>query len=194
MADNDKHVIDLWQNQTSEGFRMSHEEIQMKLQTLDANVRTRTRNLYLASAFLIVAFSIWAIVERDPLMRLGCAASVIAFALLAFQAYRHRSGTVREPSIATPTIDHLRSELRRQMDFHRGKRFWFRFLLLMPSGLLFFFAFARAHPELIAIIRFEIATFIVAIIAAFPLNLRAAKKYQRQIDELDRQMDEPGLR
>ena len=55
------------------------------------------------------------------------------------------------------------------------------------AGLLFFFAFARAHPEVIKIIRFEIASFVVITLAAIPLNMKMAKKYQRQIDDLDRQ-------
>jgi hypothetical protein len=185
MADNDNDVIDLWQKQTSEGVRMTREEIQMKLQALDAKLRARTRDAYLVCAFLIVAFSIWAVVENDPLMRLGSAASILAIAFLGFQAHRYRSGAVQAPAIATPTIEHLRRELQRQIDFHRGKRFWSRVLLLAPAGLLFFFAFARAHPEVIAMIRFEIATFIVVMIAAIPLNLRMAKKYQRQLDDLD---------
>ena len=189
MTDNENDVIDLWQNQASEGFRMTQEEIQMKVQALDAKVRARTRTIYLVSGFLIVAFSTWAVVEHDPLMRLGSAATIIALAFLGFQAYRNRSRVVETSPIATPTIEHLRSELQRQVDFHRGKLLWSRLLLLAPAGLLFFFAFARAHPEVIAMIRFEIATFVVVIIAAIPLNLRMAKKYQRQIDELDRQME-----
>jgi hypothetical protein len=189
MADNDNDVIDLWQNQTSEGFRMTQQEIQMKLRAFDAKLRVRTRDAYLAYSFLIVAFSTWAVVENDLLMRLGNAAMIIALAFLGFQAHRNRFRAVQASAIATPTIEHLRSELQRQIDFHRGKRFWSRVLLLTPAGLLFFFAFARAHPEVIAMIRFEIATFIVVMIAAIPLNLRMAKKYQRQIDELDQQMD-----
>jgi hypothetical protein len=186
MADND--VLNLWQKQTSEGFRMTPEEIQMKLQALDAKVRRRTRDLYLVSAFLITAFSTWAIIEKDPLMRAGSAATIISIAFLGFQAHRNRSRAVEASPVAMTTIEHLRSELQRQVDFHRGRRLWSRLLLLAPAGLLFFFAFARAHPEVIAMIRFEIATFIVVIIAAIPLNLRMAKKYQRQIDELDQQM------
>jgi hypothetical protein len=124
-------------------------------------------------------------VENDLLMRLGCAASMIAVAFLGYQVNRAKPAE----AIASPTIDHLRNELQRQIDFHRGKQFWSRMLLLAPAGLFFFFAFARAHPEVIAMIRFEIAAFIVFTIAAIPLNLRLAKKYQRQIDDLDRQKE-----
>src|SRR6476661_8434535 len=132
MADNDDEVIDLWRNQTAEGFRMTPEEIRMKLKALEAKVRTRTRIGALVCAFLIIAFSMWAVIEKDFLMRIGSAATIIAVAFLGFQVYRNRFRTTPTPAMATPSIDHLRSELQRQVDFHRGKRFWSRMLLLAP--------------------------------------------------------------
>ena len=187
MADDDNDVIDLWQQQTSEGFRLTSEEIQMNLQNLESKVRARTRGGYLVCAFLIVAFSTWAFIEDDLLMRLGAAATVVAIAFLAIQVHRNRFGTGDAPQMALPSLEHLRNELQRQADFHRGKRLWSRMLLLTPAGLFFFFAFARAHPEVIAIIRFEIASFVLLALAAIPLNLKLAGKYQRQIEDLDRQ-------
>jgi hypothetical protein len=189
MADEDTHVTDLWQQQTPEGFRLTSEEIHMNLQRLESRVRARTRDGYLVGAFLIVAFSTWAFVESDLLMRLGAAATIVAVAFLTVQVHRSRFGAGDAPQMALPSLEYLRNELQRQRDFHRGKWFWSRLLLLAPAGLLFFIAFARAHPEVIRIIRFEIVSFILLTLAAIPLNLRLAKKYQRQIDELDRQKE-----
>ena len=189
MADNDDDVIGLWQQQTVEGFRMTTEDIQMKLQTLESKLRARTRVGYLVCAFLIVAFSTWVFVEHDLLMRIGAAATIIAVAFLGVQVHQNRFKRGDAPPAAVPSIEHLRNELQRQVDFHRGKRFWSRMLLLAPAGLLFFVAFARAHPEVITTIRFEIAAFILFTLAAIPLNLWMAKKYQRQIEDLDRQKE-----
>ena len=189
MADNDNDIVALWQQQTSEGFRMTSEDIQMKLQTLESKLRKQTRDGYLVCAFLIIAFSTWAFFEHDLLMRMGFVASVIAIAFLGVQVYQGRFKSAGAPPAALPSLEHLRNELQRRVDFHRGKRLWSRLLLLAPAGLLFFFAFARAHPEVIKIIRFEIASFIVITLAAIPLNMKMAKKYQRQIDELDRQKE-----
>lgn len=161
----------------------------MKLQTLESKMRARTRGVYLVCAFLVIWFSAWAFVEHDLLMRIGAAATIVAVAFLGVQVHQNRFKRDDAPAVALPSVEHLRNELQRQADFHRGKRFWSRMLLLAPAGLLFFFAFARAHPEVIKIIRFEIASFIVFILAAIPLNLKMAKKYQRQIDELDRQKE-----
>ena len=189
MADNDNEIVGLWQQQPSEGFRMTPEDIQLMLQKLESKLRSRTRGGYLVCAFLTVAFGTWAFVEPDLLMRLGAAANIAAFALLAFQVHHDRFRTVEAPRTALPSLEHLRNELQRQVDFHRGKRLWSRLLLLAPAGLFFLFAFARAHPEVLRIIRFEIASFILITLAAIPLNMRLAKKYQRQIDDLDRQKE-----
>lgn len=184
MASDNNHVIDLWQQQTSEGFRLTPEQIQSKLQDLEAKVRLRTRGGYQVCASLIVAFSAWAFLEHDLLMRIGFAASIVAIAFLAFQV-----GRADAPQVALPSVEHLRNELQRQVDFHRGKRLWSRLLLLYPSGFFFLFAFAHAHPEVSWIIRYEVAAFILIFFVTIPLNRRIARKYQRQIEELDRQKE-----
>jgi len=192
MADDGNDIVALWQQQTSEGFRMTPEDIQMNLQTLESKLRAQTRSGYLVCAFLVVAFSTWAFVEHDLLMRIGAAATVVAVAFLGVQVHQSRFKRGDTSPAALPSLEHLRNELQRRADFHRGKRLWSRLLLLAPAGLLFFFAFARAHPEVIKIIRFEIAAFVVLTLAAIPLNLKMAKKYQRQIDDLDRQRSTPS--
>jgi hypothetical protein len=187
MTDDDKPVIDLWQQQKPEGFRLTSEEIQMNLERLESKVRARTRAGYQVCAFLIIAFGTWAFVEHDLLMRLGAVAIIVAMAFLAFQV--RRFGRADKPQVALPSVDHLRNELQRQVDFHRGKRLWSRLLLLYPTGFFFLFAFAHAHPELNWIIRYEIVSMIVIFFVTIPLNLKLARKYQRQIEELDRQQE-----
>jgi hypothetical protein len=63
-------------------------------------------------------------------------------------------------------------------------------LFFVPGPLVFFAGFAQAHPEVIRMIRFETITFVVLAIAAIPLNLWMARRYQRQIDELTRLQEE----
>jgi len=184
MAD-ETNVVDAWQQQPSEGFRLTGEEIAMKIEALDKKLRRRTQDGYLVCGFLMLAFTVWALLESDPFLRLGAAATVAAVAHLAFQVRRNRFR--KEPLLtgATPSLDHLRAELARQRDFHRGNLFWSRMLLLAPAGLLFFFGFARAHPEVLIMIRWEAASFVALVLAAIPLNRRMAAKYQREIDALE---------
>jgi hypothetical protein len=53
--------------------------------------------------------------------------------------------------------------------------------------MLFLIGFGMAHPELKRGLAMIGACFIVLCIVGVLLNLRASRKYQRQIDELDSQ-------
>lgn len=86
----------------------------------------------------------------------------------------------------TSALDFYRRQLTRQRDFHRGRRFWLRMLLFVPGPVLFLIGFAAAHPEVARTIRIEAISFALLVIAAVPLNLRLASRYQLQIDEIDR--------
>jgi hypothetical protein len=191
VSDHERDVLALWQDQAAEGFRMTPEEIQMNVQRLESRMHQRTRGGYLVAGFLIVAFAAWAVVDANPILRAGAAAVIIAVAYLGYQVHQNRFRQAPASAVAISSIDHLRAELERQRDFHRGRTFWSRMLLLGPAGLLFFYGFATAHPEVIRIIRIEIASFILFALAAIPLNLWLARKYQRQIDELDQQRKQP---
>jgi len=183
-------LLDLWQNQRGEGFQMMPEEIRRRIELMEKKLRRRTRDGFLVSASLIMFFSIWAVVSNNLLQRLGAVLSIGAIAYMARQIHQNRmrerpAGEIGE----TMSVDFLRTELARQRDFHRGRTFWSRLLLFIPSGLLFFLGFAQEHPEVARMIRYETITFHIFGIAAIPLNLWMAHKYQRQIDELDRQKE-----
>jgi hypothetical protein len=181
-------VAALWRAQSSEGFRMSNEEIRKRIETMNRKMRRRTIDGYLVCAALIIFFVGWMFVGMNSLQLIGAVLTIIAVSYLAWQV---RANRFRTPSIdVVDTLEHLRRELARQRDFHRGTRFWSRMLLLVPGGLIFFAGFARAHPEVIRIIRFETISFIVFALAAVPLNLWMAQRYQKQIDALARLEEE----
>jgi hypothetical protein len=178
----------LWRAQSSEGFRLSNEEIRNRIETMNRKMRRRTIGGYLVCATIIVSFAGWVFVGMNSLQLVGAAVTIIAVSYMAWQI---RASRFRTPSIdVVDTLEHLRRELARQRDFHRGTRFWSRMLLLVPGGLIFFAGFARAHPEVIRIIRFEIISFVVFSLAAIPLNLWMARRYQKQIDALARLQEE----
>jgi hypothetical protein len=182
------HLVALWQEQGSDGFRMSTQEIHMKIDKMHRKLRRRTIDGYLVCAALILFFIGWMIVGMNSLQAVGAVLTIIGVGYLAWQI---RANRFREPSIdATDTLEHLRRELARQRDFHWGARFWQRMLLLVPGPLVFFAGFAQAHPEVIRMIRFETISFVVLSIAAIPLNLWMARRYQKQIDALTRLQEE----
>jgi hypothetical protein len=88
------------------------------------------------------------------------------------------------------SIDFYRAALQRQRDFHSGIRFWSRIAMVTPGPFVFLYG-AGIGPELAKEYYAPILIFVAGIIAAIPLNLRRARKFQRQIDELDALRKEP---
>jgi len=181
-------VAALWRTQGTEGFRMSTEEIHKRIETINRKVRRRTIDGYLVCAFLNVFMIAWMFVGMNALQLAGAVLTIIGVKYLAWQL---RANRFRRPgNEAQNTVEHLRTELVRQRDFHRGERFWSRMLLFVPGGFVFFIGFAQAHPEVIRIIRFEIISYVFFAISAIPLNAWMARRYQKQIDALSRLEEE----
>jgi hypothetical protein len=166
---------------------MSTEAIRGRIETMNRKLRRRTIDGYLVCAALIVFFAGWMIVGMNSLQQIGAVLTIIGVGYLAWQI---RANRFRALAIdASDTLAHLRNELARQRDFHRT-RLWSRMLFFVPGPLVFFAGFAQAHPEVIRMIRFQTITFVVLAVAAIPLNLWMARRYQRQIDELTRLQEE----
>lgn len=183
-------VVALWQTQGSDGFRMSSEEARKRIEAMDRKMRRRTIDGYLMSAALIAFFAGWMIVGMNSVQMTGAVLTIIGVSYMAWQIRANRFRST--PVDASDTLEHLRNELARQRDFHRGSRFWSRILLFVPGPLLFSLGFAQAHPEepTSTFIRIEIISFVVIAIAAIPLNAWMARRYQKQIDALARLQEE----
>jgi hypothetical protein len=181
-------VVTLWRAQGSGGFQMSTEEIYERIETMNRKLRRRTIDGYLVCAALIAFFIGWMFVGMNALQMVGAILTIIGVGYLAWQIRQNRFRTVATGDV--PLLQHLRGELARQRDFHWGSRFWQRMILFVPGPLVFFAGFAQAHPEVGHMIRFETISFIVLAVAAIPLNLWMARRYQRQIDDLTRLQEE----
>jgi hypothetical protein len=185
-------VLDLWQNQETEGFRMTSEEIHKRVEMMEKKLRRRWRAGYLVCGSLIAFFMQWSIASDDVIQRLGAVLTIVGLAYLAWQIRQNRWRQLPPETIGgIASADFLRTELARQRDFHRGRTFWTRMALLVPGPLVFFLGFARAQPHLVNMIRYEAITCVLLAIAAVPLNYWMAGKYHRQIDQLDRLQREP---
>jgi hypothetical protein len=181
-------VGELWRTQPSVGFRMSSEELRGRIETLNRKMRRRTIDGYLICAVLIVFFAGWIFVGMNSLQLAGAVLTIVGVSYLGWQIRANRFRSL--PIDATDTLEYLRREFARQRDFHWGPRFWWRMLLFVPGPLIFSAGFAQAHPEVVTFIRIETATFILLAIAAIPLNVRIARRYQKQIDALTRLQEE----
>ncbi len=188
---------DIWQAHPADAFRISAGELQARVERLRR--RTRRRNsIGLVVSGIVLAGCVWWLVQiADPLARVGAMLTMVGVGVMAFQLRASQGGeraAARRTALmgGTASADFYRGELERQRDFHRGRRFWTRLLLFAPGPVVFFAGFARAHPEVAGTIRLEALAFLLLVIAAVPLNLRLARGYQRQLDELDRLQKEPS--
>jgi hypothetical protein len=187
-------VVTLWQAQGTDGFRMTTEDLHTRIETMNRKLRRFTIDMYLVCAVEIVFFIGWMFVGMNRLQTLGAVLTIIGISYLAWQIRQNRfRGAATGNAGGTASLDHLRTELARQRDFHRGATFWWRMFALVPGPLVLFAGFAQAqqaHPEVVRIIHFEVISFFVLIIAAIPLNLWKSRRYQRQIDQLARLQEE----
>jgi hypothetical protein len=202
-------AITFWQAQGADGFRMSTEDIHRKIETMNRVLRRNAFDIYLANAFMTVICICAMLLGLSSLEMLGAVLTIIGFSYSAWQIRQNRfRGAATGDAGDTASLDHLRTEVARQRDFHRGSRLWWRFLIAIPGPLVFFAGVVQAHPEVLWIkattqvpgaglptlevqmIRFIIIALVVQDIAAIPLNLWTARRYQRQIDQLTHLQEE----
>ena len=181
---------DVWQNQQAESFRLSPDEIELKLLAVSDMSRKRWFFVVLSLTILIPGLGLWWTRFPNPLSRFGTVLTLIGSAYVAAQAYvirrRQREADLGAAS-DEPSVAFYRAALERQRDFHRGAWLWSRLAIFLPGPVIFALsAKSNSRVSLIAII----AIFVLLGILAIPLNLSRARNFQRRIDELDRLQQE----
>jgi hypothetical protein len=78
------------------------------------------------------------------------------------------------------------TELERQRDFYGGRWLWSRLVIIVPGAVVLLISPAIGHPERIHQIRLNAAALVVLMLLAVARHLRLARKYQREMDALDR--------
>ncbi len=183
----------LWQKQPDRSFSMSSDEIEKKLEQLQARLRRRTITVYVICLGEILWFAYWLIFSSLPVMlRVGSLLIILAMNFVAGQIWlddRDRRKTMQSANVAAQAncVDFYRCELVRQRDFHRGAWFWSRLFALLP-GLLICGAWAaiRLHGTRDGYVGdgILIMTAILCALAIW-LNYRVSRKHQKLIDAID---------
>lgn len=175
----------LWQNQQPKEIRMSVDEIRMRAERDRKRVRSRTLVGSAICWALIAFFALALFVLPNVLARIGSCLSIVACAFTLYQLHGSRGEALSSQPTGVAGIRAYRTELERQRDFHRGRWFWSRLLILVPSYLLFIAGFAIAYPELAKVLAAIAAVAVILAILAVLLNRKESNRYQRRIDELD---------
>ena len=181
-----KHI---WQNQPTEPFKMSADEIRRKARRLQTKARIEALSWIVIGLFLSVIFARTFAKAGDLVSRLGWGLLSAWGIYGAFQAWRWIwPGKLAPDSTVATSREFYRRELERRRDY--GRNVWnrsgltFCFLglgMVVLPGLLKSIEAPRlllnAVP-LFVLLSIWIASFIV-------LRKRNQRKLQREIDELD---------
>jgi len=176
----------VWQNQKVEYAPMSLDEIHKKAQRFQRSIHRRNVREYVAAAIVVAGFGFYIWRFDDILVRIG-SALVITGALYVVH-HLHKMGSARTVPADLGSVTCLRfhrDELGRQRDLLRGVWRWC-LLPLVPGLALFLFGPALRVPlERWGPVGATAAFYAAVFVAVWALNQWAARKLQRQIDELD---------
>jgi hypothetical protein len=159
------------------------EAIRRKSTEFETKIRRRNLREYLAAVFVLAFCSVN--LARTYLVGARVGSALIVAGVLYVMYQLHARGSAKsapvDASLAT-YLDFHRRELERQRDLLR--RIWSWYLgPLIPGFLVLVVSGAIAHPRP-WIVAYAISAFVFFLLVA-KLNRQAARKLQREIDELD---------
>lgn len=186
----DNGVKQIWQSQPTEGVRMSIAEVQQRAGKFQRKIWWRNIREYAAAGVVVFFFGYRLMNTGDLLVRIGMGLIIAGTCYLCWQL--HRRGSARQlPTDAglSSFVDFQRRELVRQRDMISNLWSWYLGPLL-PGLVLMVVATGHANSGHSKFIWPIIAVYLGVILAVFVaidrLNKRAARRLQRQIDELDK--------
>jgi hypothetical protein len=185
----DTNPKQVWQSQPTEGVRMSVAEVHAKASAFQRKIWGRNLREYAAAAIVVVFFGYRFLQTLDPFIRAGMALIIAGTCYLTWQL--HVRGSSRElPKEAglSSFIEFQRSQLIRQRDMLSNLWSWYLGPLL-PGMVVLMVAVGHATAGRVSHAWLFTAIYLGIVAVAFGaidlLNKRAARRLQRQIEELD---------
>jgi hypothetical protein len=179
----------IWQTQEVEEMRFSLEELRAKAIKFQRRIWRRNLREYLAALFVIVFFGLAFWNTRQIVPRIAFA-WVIAWSIF-YIWYMWRWGSaspVPADMGSAACVGFYRNELARQRDLLRSVWKWVILPILPGLVLIAAYKITSAGPgklwQQLAWVAFEAA--LIAVVAW--LNMRAARRLDRRISELDRDL------
>lgn len=190
----------IWQNQRTEGIRMSTEEIRRKTVNFERKVLWENALQYgvllAGSALFMYRFVLYG---PDVLLRFGIGMSVAFMFYLGWQIHK-RSPFRRIPAEmgAASCLDFYRKDLERRRDHHR--RFWWDIGPAIPGIIILWVALARIHQSQLGhqrwVLTAVITVSVLIVLYFWRQSVGRVRKLQGEIDELDAlrkpRQDEPS--
>jgi hypothetical protein len=175
----------VWQNQPSEGIRMSVDEIRHRAGKFQKKIYWRNAREYVAALVVLVAFGFDFWRTSNTLARVACGL-IIAGTLYVIR-HLHQRGASRsvpaEMGLASG-LEFYRRELERQRDLVGSVASWYLGPMI-PGLVVLMAARARINPGRLWPIGLSSALVALVFVSAWWLNQRAARRLQFRIDELN---------
>jgi hypothetical protein len=186
----DRIVMELWQNQKTEGVRMSVEQVRSEAGRFERRIRSRNLREYLAALFVILSFGYMFTRMTDVLLRVGFGLEIVGASYVIWHLLTKGSpGAMAGNAGRSSWIEFRRAELVRQRDLLGSIWRWY-LGPLAPGLVVQMVAQGRINPSYAQHPGLLVATGVVMaamFVGIGRLNARGAEKLQRQIDELDEQ-------
>jgi hypothetical protein len=189
-------LFDAWRRQSSGSVPMATDEIRRRAEKMANNARRLRFDLYLVVIVMAVIGSFFGIVSG----RQGNAMASIGWVLAIGACFFVNRGELRRGVRAVPAAelgstacaDFVKDELRHRIRNSTGAAPWIRMLVSMLGVVLIFIGNARANPKSATFMYVMLLTAFVAQLATIPVLHRAAAKFRREIEELDRLQEKPS--
>ena len=188
MSSEDK-LSELWKSQPLEPLQpVPLAEIRQQASEFQQRVFRRNRREYIAGAIVAPVFLAYAWIFPYWVTKLGALLTVLGTAIVMWQLYRRSSSRALPEALGSSHVAFHRSELVRQRDALRDVWLWYIGPLL-PGFLVFMWGrqaeLGLSHPWL-----YVIGLGLMLAIAV--INRFAARRLQRQIDELGALAEPPS--
>ena len=185
----DRRMKELGQGQPTEGVRMSIDQIRVSAGAFQRKIQGRNVREYVAAIAVVVFFSYEFSRAGDVLARIGFGLIIAGTFYLIWHLLSKGSWRLLpEDAGLSSCIDFQRLQLEQQRDLLSSVWRWYLGPLI-PGLAVLLVAFGRANPGHLKYPILPVAIYALAIAAAFVgiarLNSSAARKLQRQIDELN---------
>lgn len=182
----------VWQNQKPEGIRMSVDEIRRRAGKLQKKIFWRNLVEYAAGLMVVVCFGFYFWRTSDALTRGALGLFIAGVLYVMWHLHRHGSSRSLPADLGLASgIEFYRRELERQRDLLASVWAWYLGPLI-PGFVALRLALASPHHRHTGLYMYpklastkEMLLLALVFVLVWLLNHRAARRLQRQIDELN---------
>jgi hypothetical protein len=181
-------IRNLWREQKTEES-VTLDDIRRRATKFQKRIRDRNLVEYIAAAFVVVLFGLYVWLLAGMLVKIGSALCIVGSLFVVWQLHRRASA---EPVPDAALLDFHRRALVRQRDALRSVWLWYLAPFVPGVALMILGRWFQSHASWRTLARdHEVILMAAAVVfliflAVWLLNVAAAAKLDRRIDDLDR--------